>query len=81
MNNWSVHQPARPHANGMAGNEDLGQDITVDGVPIHYGQKGHKGIWDDEEYPRVKVNGAKGMKGDEELGLHMNVNGDRVHVA
>lgn len=36
FNNWSVHQPSVPHDTGLAGDADLGQNIIVDGHPIHY---------------------------------------------
>jgi hypothetical protein len=35
-NNWSVNQPSPPHAHGLAGREDLGQNIIVDGHAVHY---------------------------------------------
>merc|ERR1712151_1071518 len=31
FNNWSVNQPSPPHDHGLAGHEDLGQNIIVDG--------------------------------------------------
>ena len=39
FNNWSVNQPAVPHDHGMAGNEDLGQDIMVGGHNVHFNKK------------------------------------------
>jgi len=39
FNNWSVNQPAVPHDHGMAGNEDLGQDIMVGGHSVHFNKK------------------------------------------
>jgi hypothetical protein len=36
MNNWSVNQPSPPHAQGLAGKADLGQNIIVDGHRVHY---------------------------------------------
>jgi hypothetical protein len=39
MNNWSVHQPSPPHAQGMAGNEDLGMSMIVNGTPVNVAQK------------------------------------------
>jgi len=39
LNNWSVNQPAVPHAQGMAGNEDLGEDIMVGGHQVHFNKK------------------------------------------
>ena len=39
MNNWSVHQPSPPHAQGMAGNEDLGMNMIVNGTPVSVSQK------------------------------------------
>jgi hypothetical protein len=39
FNNWSVNQPSVPHAHGLAGKADLGQNIIVDGHAIHYAQK------------------------------------------
>merc|ERR1712071_6383 len=38
FNNWSVNQPSVPHAHGLDGKADLGQNIVVDGHVIHYGQ-------------------------------------------
>ena len=35
-NNWSVNQPSVPHASGLAGKEDLGQHIIVDGHQVSY---------------------------------------------
>jgi len=35
-NNWSVNQPSPPHEHGLAGHEDLGQNIIVDGHAVHY---------------------------------------------
>ena len=42
MNNWSVNQPSPPHDHGLAGKADLGQNIIVDGHPVHYVQTGAK---------------------------------------
>jgi hypothetical protein len=39
FNNWSVNQPSVPHAHGLAGKADLGQNIIVDGHNISYAQK------------------------------------------
>ena len=39
FNNWSVNQPSVPHDTGMNAYEDLGQNIIVDGHPIHYSKK------------------------------------------
>ena len=39
FNNWSVNQPSVPHAHGLDGNADLGQNIIVDGHAIHFAQK------------------------------------------
>jgi hypothetical protein len=39
FNNWSVHQPSVPHDKGLAGAEDLGQDMIVGGDPVHYNKK------------------------------------------
>ena len=39
FNNWSVHQPSVPHDKGLAGAEDLGQDMIVGGDPVHYSKK------------------------------------------
>ena len=36
MNNWSVNQPSPPHAHGLDGKADLGQNIIVDGHHVHY---------------------------------------------
>jgi hypothetical protein len=36
FNNWSVNQPSVPHANGLAGKADLGQNIIVDGHHVHF---------------------------------------------
>merc|ERR1719311_447386 len=36
FNNWSVNQPSPPHAHGLAGKADLGQNIIVDGHRVHY---------------------------------------------
>jgi len=36
FNNWSTNQPSPPHAYGLAGHEDLGQNIIVDGHAVHY---------------------------------------------
>ena len=36
MNNWSVNQPSPPHAHGLNGKADLGQNIIVDGHHVHY---------------------------------------------
>merc|ERR1711865_483847 len=36
FNNWSVNQPSGPHAHGLAGKTDLGQNIIVDGHRVHY---------------------------------------------
>ena len=36
MNNWSVNQPSQPHAQGLAGNANLGQNIIVDGHRVAY---------------------------------------------
>ena len=38
FNNWSVNQPSVPHAHGLAGKADLGQNIIVDGHAVHYAQ-------------------------------------------
>jgi hypothetical protein len=38
FNNWSVNQPAPPHDTGLAGKEDLGQNIIVDGHAVHFAQ-------------------------------------------
>merc|ERR1719443_26825 len=38
FNNWSVNQPTVPHDTGLAGNADLGQNIIVDGHPVHFAQ-------------------------------------------
>jgi hypothetical protein len=38
MNNWSVNQPSPPHAHGLSGKADLGQNIIVDGHHVHYVQ-------------------------------------------
>merc|ERR1711862_373806 len=38
FNNWSVNQPTVPHDSGLAGNADLGQNIIVDGHPVHFAQ-------------------------------------------
>jgi len=37
FNNWSVNQPSPPHAHGLSAYEDLGQNIIIDGHPVHYG--------------------------------------------
>jgi len=42
FNNWSVNQPSVPHAHGLAGKADLGQNIIVDGHNISYAQKAAK---------------------------------------
>jgi len=42
FNNWSVNQPSPPHASGLSGTEDLGQDIIVDGHPVHFNKKNKK---------------------------------------
>ena len=42
FNNWSVNQPSVPHDSGMNAYEDLGQNIIVDGHPIHYSKKTDK---------------------------------------
>ena len=42
FNNWSVNQPSVPHDHGMNAYEDLGQNIIVDGHPIHYNKKNKK---------------------------------------
>jgi hypothetical protein len=39
MNNWSVNQPSVPHDKGMAGNEDLGMSMIVNGVAVNVAQK------------------------------------------
>ena len=39
MNNWSVNQPSPPHAQGLAGKADLGQNIIVDGHHVAFAQK------------------------------------------
>ena len=39
MNNWSVNQPSVPHDKGMAGNEDLGLSMIVNGVAVNVAQK------------------------------------------
>lgn len=36
FNNWSVNQPAVPHANGLEAKADLGQNIIVDGHHVHF---------------------------------------------
>ena len=36
FNNWSVNQPSPPHAHGLAGKADLGQNIIVDGHRVHF---------------------------------------------
>jgi len=38
FNNWSVNQPSPPHASGLNGYADLGQNIIVDGHRVHYAQ-------------------------------------------
>ena len=38
FNNWSVNQPSVPHAHGLAGKADLGQNIIVDGHHVAYAQ-------------------------------------------
>lgn len=38
FNNWSVNQPSPPHAHGLSGTADLGQNIIVDGHAIHFNQ-------------------------------------------
>jgi len=35
FNNWSVNQPSVPHAHGLSGNADLGQNLIVDGHAVH----------------------------------------------
>merc|ERR1712147_448324 len=39
FNNWSVNQPSVPHDHGLEGKADLGQNIIVDGHPVHFVQK------------------------------------------
>ena len=39
FNNWSVNQPSVPHDHGLEGKADLGQNIIVDGHPIHFAQQ------------------------------------------
>ena len=39
MNNWSVNQPSPPHAQGLSGTADLGQNIIVDGHHVAFAQK------------------------------------------
>jgi len=39
FNNWSVNQPSPPHQRGLDGKADLGQNILVDGHPVHFAQK------------------------------------------
>jgi len=38
FNNWSVNQPSPPHQRGLEGKADLGQNILVDGHPVHFAQ-------------------------------------------
>jgi hypothetical protein len=38
MNNWSVNQPSPPHAKGLAGDANLGQNIIVDGHHVAFVQ-------------------------------------------
>jgi len=42
FNNWSVNQPSPPHDHGLAGAEDMGQDMIVGGDPVHYSKKASK---------------------------------------
>jgi len=42
FNNWSVNQPSPPHDHGLAGAEDMGQDMIVGGDPVHYSKKTSK---------------------------------------
>jgi hypothetical protein len=39
FNNWSVNQPSPPHQHGLDGKADLGQNILVDGHPVHFAQR------------------------------------------
>jgi hypothetical protein len=39
MNNWSVNQPSPPHAQGLSGTADLGQNIIVDGHHVAFAEK------------------------------------------
>jgi len=41
FNNWSVNQPSPPHAQGLNGKADLGQNIIVDGSRVRFSQQ-HK---------------------------------------
>merc|ERR1711935_916073 len=43
-NNWSVNQPSVPHAHGLAGKADLGQNIIVDGHHVAYAQVKNKSL-------------------------------------
>merc|ERR1711934_912811 len=50
-------------AEGMRGDEDLGQDITMKGQPFHYAQ----------------AKFAEGMRGDEDLGQDITMKGQPFH--
>merc|ERR1711934_227532 len=58
-------------AEGMRGDEDLGQDITMKGQPFHYNQRNND----------LLVQFAEGMRGDEDLGQDITMKGQPFHYA
>ena len=60
FNNWSVNQPAVPHANGLAGKADLGQNIIVDGHAVHFAQATEPGMHGNEDLgEEITIDGMK----------------------
>ena len=64
FNNWSVNQPSPPHQRGLDGEADLGQNILVDGHPVHFVQ--------------ISDEPLQGMTGEEEIHGKAMVGGDSV---
>ena len=60
-------------AEGMRGDEDLGQDITMKGQPFHYNQKNNERV--------ILLQFAEGMRGDEDLGQDITMKGQPFHYA
>jgi hypothetical protein len=60
--------PTKPFAEGMNGDEDLGEDITMKGEHFHYNKK-----------PVDQKLFATGMNGDEDLGEDITMKGDKFH--
>jgi len=64
FNNWSVNQPSPPHQRGLDGKADLGQNILIDGHPVHFAQ--------------VREEPLQGMAGTETVYGPAVVGGDNV---